>query len=76
MALDATVAAATANLVADDWIATVPSCAPYRAAIVANYTLLFTRLFTAITANAVVSPVGVPPMSNGAGAVAGTGKVL
>ena len=42
----------------------------------AYMTALYTAIFAAIVANAVVSPVGVPPMSNSGGPVAGTGRIV
>ena len=76
MALDATAAAsvATSFIASQTQLAAMPP--PAVALLQASLTDLITAIFAGIVANAVVSPVGVPPMSNGAGAVAGTGKVL
>jgi hypothetical protein len=85
MPLNAAAAAAAAQVMADDWetktLANNPTLTPvwmgiYKPQVLANYTTLFTTLFSAIVANAVVSPLGVPPMSTSTGPVGGTGKIL
>jgi len=83
MPLDATAAAALATVLADqqDAMLLAGGLDPARVALahasaLAYYTPFFTALYASIVANAVVSPLGTPPMSNGGGAVGGTGKVL
>lgn len=85
MPLDATAAAAAAAAIVTatidpflvEMVVAYPAqAATMRAQSLASYTSLITIIYASIVANAVVSPLGVPPLSNGAGAVGGTGKVL
>lgn len=83
--LDATAAAAFADAMANKHEAAMLALgAPYtpgtvaivKASVRAWYLDVATELFAVLQASAVVSPAGVPPMSNSGGAVAGVGKIL
>lgn len=72
MALDTTAAATCANSIAD----ALGFTGSAKIAQVAVYTAIVGAIFDQLKTSAVVSPAGVPPMSNAGGTVGGTGKIL
>lgn len=75
MSLDSAAATAAATAYADALIVTYPAVATHRDALIAAKAEELLAVFTAITAHAVVDPVGTPKMVAGGDDVTGKGKL-